>query len=126
MPRRQIITEQKILPQKLQRARELRKEMTPEERLLWEAVRRNQLGVHFRRQQIIQGFIVDFYCHAARLVIEVDGAVHKKIDQRDSDAARERVLREAGLRVVRFKNRAIRRDLQSVISQIRRRIREKD
>lgn len=47
--------------------------MTPAEKALWEELRANKLGVHFRRQQVVQGFIVDFYCHQAALVIEVDG-----------------------------------------------------
>jgi very-short-patch-repair endonuclease len=53
--------------------------MTAEERLLWEALRRNTIdGLHFRRQQVIAGFIVDFYCHSAALAIEVDGAFHRE------------------------------------------------
>ena len=47
--------------------------MTPAEKLLWQEIRANKLGVRFRRQQVIQGFIVDFYCHQAGLVVEVDG-----------------------------------------------------
>src|SRR5579859_4806498 len=59
-------------------ARRLRQRMTPSERRLWEKLRANRLaGLPFRRQQIIDGFIVDFYCHTAGLVVEVDGAVHK-------------------------------------------------
>jgi very-short-patch-repair endonuclease len=50
--------------------------MTPAERILWQELRGNKLGAHFRRQQIIAGFIVDFYCHKVALVIEVDGDVH--------------------------------------------------
>ena len=47
--------------------------MTPAEKILWKELRANKLGVHFRRQQVIQGFIVGFYCHKAELVVEVDG-----------------------------------------------------
>ena len=47
--------------------------MTPAEKILWNELRANKLGVHFRRQQVIAGFIVDFYCHKSALVIEVDG-----------------------------------------------------
>jgi very-short-patch-repair endonuclease len=50
--------------------------MTPAEKILWQELRVNKLGVHFRRQQVIAGFIVDFYCHKAALVIEVDGDIH--------------------------------------------------
>ncbi|MDQ3006498.1 MAG: endonuclease domain-containing protein, partial [Chloroflexota bacterium] len=66
------------------------------------------LGVRFRRQQIIQGSIVDFYCHKAALVIEVDGDIHDL--QREDDARRERALCELGLRIVRFKNDEVVKD----------------
>ena len=61
-----------------------------------------KLGVRFRRQQIIAGFIVDFYCHKAALVVEVDGDVHDL--QQEEDAKREKALRELGLRIIRFGN----------------------
>lgn len=76
MPIKNIVTNQKVTKEKLQRAKELRREMTPAEKLLWQEVRAKKLGVRFRRQQIIQGFIVDFYCHKAALVVEVDGDIH--------------------------------------------------
>ena len=57
--------------------------------------RANKLGVHFRRQQVIQGFIVDFYCHKAALVVEVDGDVHDL--QEEEDERREKVLSALGL-----------------------------
>ena len=60
------------------------------------------LIVRFRRQQVVPGFIVDFYCHKAGLVIEVDGDIHDL--QQDEDARREKALRELGLRIVRFRN----------------------
>lgn len=58
-------------------ARRMRREMTPGEWCLWQRLRANRFcGLHFRRQQVIDGFIADFYCHAARLVVEADGDVH--------------------------------------------------
>ncbi len=54
--------------------------MTHAETILWNEIRANKLGVHFRRHQVIAGFIVDFYCHAANLVIEVDGEIHENKD----------------------------------------------
>ena len=72
-----IVIGQKVNSDKVQRAKELRRQMTPEENILWQYLRANRLhGLHFRRQQIIDGFIADFYCHASRLVIEVDGKIH--------------------------------------------------
>lgn len=76
--------------------------MTPAEKLLWQEVRAKKLGVRFRRQQVIAGFIVDFYCHKAALVVEVDGDVHDL--QQEEDERREKVLTEMGLRIVRFGN----------------------
>jgi len=76
--------------------------MTPAEKILWQEVRAKKLGVRFRRQQVIAGFIVDFYCHKAALVIEVDGDIHDL--QQEEDARREKVLSALGLRIVRFRN----------------------
>ena len=81
---------------------ELRRDMTPAEKLLWQELRANKLGVHFRRQQVIAGFIVDFYCHTASLVVEVDGDIHDL--QQEEDVRREKALHEIGLRIVRFRN----------------------
>lgn len=112
-----IITGQKIESSKIFRARELRHHMTPAEKVLWEALRTNRLqGLHFRRQQIIDGFIVDFYCHAARLVVEVDGDIHQQ--QPDYDQDRDRILAARGLRILRFKDSEILQDLERVLAQI--------
>ena len=117
MPIKNIVTDQIVTKAKLERAKELRREMTPAEKLLWQEVRANKLGVRFRRQQVIQGFIVDFYCHQAGLVIEVDGDIHDL--QKEEDERREKVLGEMGLRVVRFQNDEIGRDLSAVVWKIR-------
>ena len=112
-----IIPGQTVTKEKLQRAKELRHEMTPAEKILWQELRGNKLGVHFRRQQVIAGFIVDFYCHKAGLVVEVDGDVHDL--QQEEDARRERVLREMGLGIVRFGNEEVVRDLSAAVGKIR-------
>jgi very-short-patch-repair endonuclease len=101
----------------VQRARDLRRTATPEERMLWQRLRHNQLvGLHFRQQQIIAGFIVDFYCHAARLVIELDGGVHD--EQVEYDRERDEVLIARGLKILRIPNNEIHRDLNGVLAQI--------
>ena len=118
MSNQSIITGQKIIPAKIRRARELRRKMTPAEGRLWHALRRDQLdGYHFRRQQLIDGFIADFYCHAARLIVEVDGVVHDK--QADYDAARNRVMAERGLRLLRIKNEQVMDNLPGVLDLVR-------
>ena len=102
---------------KAERAREMRQAPTPEEQLLWQRLRRNALGgLHFRRQQIIDGFIADFYCHAAGLVIEIDGPVHT--ERQSYDEERDAVLESRGLRVLRFSNEDVRINLQSVLTHI--------
>jgi very-short-patch-repair endonuclease len=106
MPVKNIVTGQKVKPAKLQRARELRQDMTAEENILWQALRKGQLGgFHFRRQQIIGGFIVDLYCHAADLVIEVDRLIH--ISRKEYDTERDRILSGYGLRICHFRNQQI-------------------
>jgi very-short-patch-repair endonuclease len=117
MPLKNIVTDQRVTKEKLQRAKELRREMTPAEKLLWQEVRAKKLGVHFRRQQVIQGFIVDFYCHKVGLVVEVDGDIHDL--QQAEDARREKVLRELGLRIVRIGNDEILQNLSVVVGKIR-------
>ena len=117
MPVKNINPGQKVTKEKQERARELRRNMTPAEKRLWKEVRANKLGVHFRRQQVIQGFIVDFYCHRVGLVVEVDGDVHDL--QKEEDERREKVLSEMGLRVVRFQNDEVVRELSVVVGKIK-------
>lgn len=112
-----IIPGQRVTKEKLHRARELRSEMTPAEKLLWQELRANKLGVHFRRQQIIAGFIVDFYSHSAGLVIELDGGIHRK--QKQDDSERENALKEMGLRVIRFRNEEIIDNIPNTLNKIR-------
>jgi very-short-patch-repair endonuclease len=117
MPIKYIVAGQKVAQEKLQYAKEPRREMTPAEKILWEELRANKLGVHFRRQQVIAGFIVDFYCHKAALVIEVDGDIHDL--QKDEDVRREKALRELGLMIVRFKNDEVVKSLSAVVGKIK-------
>lgn len=117
MPVKNIVIGQKVNPAKAQRARELRQNMTRAEKILWRELRTNKLqGFHFRRQQVIDGFIVDFYCHAASLVIELDGGIH--LTQKEYDAERERALVARGLRVLRFPNIEVESNLSVVLAQI--------
>jgi very-short-patch-repair endonuclease len=112
-----IVRGQRVTATKRELAKTLRATMTPAERTLWAELRGNRLaGRHFRRQQIIDGFIVDFYCHQAALVIEVDGGVHEA--QADYDDERDRALAARGLRVLRVTNDEIARDLAGVLARI--------
>jgi very-short-patch-repair endonuclease len=101
----------------LERARKLRGRQTPAEEILWECLRGRKLhDAKFRRQHNIDRFIVDFYCHEARLVIEVDGSVHA--GREDVDAERQRMLENFGLKVLRFSNEQIFEDLRFVLERI--------
>jgi very-short-patch-repair endonuclease len=117
MPPRNIVIGQRVDAVKVQRAKELRRKMTPEERILWERLRGNRLeGLHFRRQQVIDGFIPDFYCHAAGLVVELDGSVHD--DRLAYDAERDRVLSKRGIRILRIRNERVKQGLSEVLETI--------
>jgi len=117
MPERDPIFGRQIAPVKAQRAKDLRRGMTEAEAALWQCLRRNQLdGFHIRRQQIIDGFIADFYCHAACLVIEVDGGMHD--ERREYDAARVRLLAARKLRILRFSNEEVLHNLPHVLKSI--------
>jgi very-short-patch-repair endonuclease len=124
MPVKNIIPGQRVAKEKLERAREFRRFMTPTEAFLWQELRGNKLGVHFRRQQVIAGFIVDFYCHKAGLVIELDGSVHEGNEQKENDAERDKVLSEMGLRIVRFMNEDVIKNLPKILGRIRELISE--
>ena len=112
-----IVVGQRVTATKLEFAKKLRQNPTPTEDILWQSLRRNQLnGLKFRRQQIIDGFIVDFYCHSSRLVIEIDGEIHQQ--QIEYDRHREDVLRARGLSIIRFTNAEVLAHLDRVLSAI--------
>ena len=101
------------------RARAFRKNPTPSEALLWASLRRNRLGVHFRRQHVIGCFIVDFACLTRRLIVEVDGGIHRKPDVARYDALRQESLERWGYRVVRVEADVVEHDLPAALAVIR-------
>lgn len=104
-------------PGTLQTARLLRKNMTDSERLLWKRLKRKQvLGLRFRRQHPIDIFIADFYCHEERLVIEIDGEIHK--GHVEYDDGREAEIEKFNIKVIRFFNEEIFEDIDTVINKI--------
>lgn len=112
---RRIVIGQKAAEGKVALARFLRKNMTVAERRLWQQLRSNRLAeLHFRRKQVISGLIVDFYCHAARLAVEVDGPVHDA----DYDTERDRILTAQGIAVMRFSNDEVLHDTDDVLRRI--------
>jgi very-short-patch-repair endonuclease len=100
-----------------QRAKELRQTMTPAEQILWEHLRDRRLsGLKFRRQHPIGSCIVDFFCAAARLVIEIDGGIHRQ--QVEADTLRSQELEEQSYQILRFTNEQIETELEKVLSTI--------
>jgi len=108
-------------PEMLKRAGRLRKEMTNAELLLWERLRKNKNGGYrFRSQHPIGKFIVDFYCHEALLVIEIDGSIHQNSIVAERDEGRELEITKLGIKVVRFTNDEIVNNLDKVAVTISR------
>lgn len=93
--------------------------MTNAEQVLWHRLRRKQvLGIQFYRQRPIGKFIVDFYAHPVKLVIEVDGAHHFQEDIKQKDAERTKILEQLGLSVIRFTNLEVLKELEAVMQNI--------
>ncbi len=114
-------------PQELRLAGDLRHNMTPAEKLLWEQLRNRKIdGFRFRRQHPIDEFIVDFFCYEANLVIEMDGEVHLETAQSERDVERTRILNGHGLKVIRFKNEEVENMMNDVIIQIKKELIESE
>ena len=101
----------------LPNARSLRKNMTKEERHLWYDFLR-YCRPRFRRQELISNYIVDFFCHQARLAVELDGSQHSDPDSMKYDAQRTAHLRSLGITVIRFFNLDVTRNFEGVCQQI--------
>ncbi|MFH6603401.1 leucine--tRNA ligase [Maribacter algicola] len=114
---RYITADSDLYPVLLERAKEMRKNPTAAEDKLWQALRRKNLDVRFRRQHPIYRFIVDFVCLEKGLIIEVDGKIHEY--QLDNDAQRTLELEQKkGYTVIRFDNDEVLNDLERVVSEI--------
>jgi very-short-patch-repair endonuclease len=117
MPVKNIIRGQTVSYEMHERAKKLRREMTPAEKILWKELRANKLnGLHFRRQQVVDGYFADFYCHQQELIVEVDGDIHGI--QEEYDADREAHLIARGFRILRFKNEDVFKNLPAVLKKI--------
>ena len=117
MPVKNVVRGQSVSYEMHERSKKLRHEMTPEESILWKELRTNKLdGLHFRRQQIVDGYIADFYCHQHALILEVDGGIHET--QKESDADREQYLIARGFWIIRITNDEVNEDLKGVLQKI--------
>ncbi len=101
-------------------ARDMRKNPTEPEKILWEHLRTmRSAGYVFRRQHPVDFFIADFYCHSLKLVIEIDGKIHSDISAKEYDNNRSGELERFGIKVIRFKNEEIINNLDSVLNSIK-------
>ncbi len=104
-------------PKGYERARQLRKELTPAEQKLWAYLRGNKLkGVNFRRQHAIGRYVVDFVSLKQKLIIELDGSQHLNREERDTE--RTQYLESQGYKVIRFWNDKVMNDIESVMKAI--------
>ena len=110
-------TANKKLYEQLQiKAQEMRHSPTHAEAILWSAIDNKKLGVKFRRQHILNQFIVDFYCLEKNLVIEVDGEIHN--DQKERDSERDSLLKTLDCQILRFKNQEVINDIDKITKEI--------
>lgn len=118
-PRRNTAAKQKLPHYLVELIRVFRKHPTKAEVILWECLRDRRLtGFKFRRQHPIGRYVADFYCHEARLIIEVDGEIHVQSEQREYDRVRQAELEAQGLKVLRFKNDRVLFETEQVLKEI--------
>lgn len=104
-----------------ERAKAMRENMTQAEKAVWELLKlKNMLGLRFKAQHPINIFIADFYCHPLKLVIEIDGGIHKSLDRREYDIGREAELEHWGIKVIRFTNEEIEDNINHIQNEIKR------
>ncbi|MBL0174800.1 MAG: endonuclease domain-containing protein [Ignavibacteria bacterium] len=105
------------------RRRQLRKTQTPAEVVLWEYLRNKQLdGFKFRRQHSIGRYVVDFYCPARRLAIEIDGSIHRLKKIKRNDAEKAAFLHSLRIGIIRFSNWAVLHHLDAVLNALRQQL----
>lgn len=112
-------TRGKTMPFAIQAARDLRRESTHAEKILWDALRGRRLGgLKFRRQHPLDRFILDMFCVEYQFAIEFDGGAHQRPEQAGYDETRSQYLSEKGIRVLRFINDEIENNLPDVLKRI--------
>ena len=103
-------------------AERLRRDMTDTEKIIWDRVCKNQLGVQIRRQHPIWKFIADFYCHEVKLIIEIDGGIHLRSENKEYDISRDIILKEFKIEILRLNNDEVINEPDLVIEKIKRTI----
>ena len=112
-------------PLLFERASTLRKQQTFAEELLWNYLRTKPFGFKFRRQHPFSNYILDFYCHSLKLVIEVDGSIHEVEEVKENDDRRQKELEKEGLTLIRFTNNEIKLRAEEVIEKTEIYLKEK-
>lgn len=107
-----------------QYAEALRRNKTETEKILWERLCKNKLGVRIRRQHPIYKYIADYYCHELKLIIEIDGEIHLSKENKEYDISRDITLNEFGIQIIRFTNEQVINGLDQVIIEINKKIEE--
>jgi cyclase len=100
-------------------AKRLRKNMTDTEKILWFHPKQSPEGFKFRHQHPLGVYIDDFYCHKARLVIELDGSIDENGEVKINDDIRQKNIEEVGIKVIRFTNEEIFKDIEIVLQRIK-------
>jgi very-short-patch-repair endonuclease len=106
------------------RRRELRRKSTPTEKILWVYLRNNKLGVKFKRQYSVGGYILDFYCPQVKLAIEIDGGIHDSSEAQEYDKVRDSYFAGQDFKILRFKSIEVRDNTHNVLQKIKAHIQE--
>ncbi|MDX2094507.1 MAG: endonuclease domain-containing protein [Alphaproteobacteria bacterium] len=114
MPHKRTFAESHLI----ERSRTLRVASTEVEKRLWQRLRNRQLGVKFRRQHPLQGYILDFACENHKLGIELDGGQHNNDARKAQDTVRTGVLEQSGWHILRFWNNAVIENIEGVLEEI--------
>jgi len=115
-----LVRLQRTSNEKLTDARALRQAMTPAEAKMWEYLHNRKLGgVKFRRQQIVEGFITDFYCETAKLAVEIDGGIHSEEEVKQADEHRDKVFQARGIQTLRIRNEDVLNNLDETLKKIK-------
>ncbi|MCK4859620.1 MAG: endonuclease domain-containing protein [Candidatus Omnitrophica bacterium] len=104
---------------KIQLAKEFRKSPTKSEKIMWNAIRNRQcLNLKFRRQHLIKGYLVDFYCYELKLAIEIDGSVHLDDIQIKKDIERQKIIEDQGIKFFRVKSEDVEYNIKKVLNRL--------
>ena len=105
---------------KIQLAKEFRKNPARSEKIMWNVIRNRQfLNLKFRRQHLIKGYLVDFYCYELKLAVEIDGSVHLNEIQIKEDIERQKIIEQNGIKFFRVKSEDVEYNVEEVLSRLK-------